>query len=566
MFHKIYTPLKITARGTQRKKVITLVFILTSLTINSYCQNNDTYKTFSTVICNYNLPLSRSGLSVTSFHVTPGIKIERWEKNAQIILNIKQEQGTSSNPNPSYTHSYNFMGKKYGNQAVGMDPFESIRAEDISYEVLVTYGSQSWGWKRVDGDDNSFGPIDKNAKASEVMVNVRVVGIQFFKGTKSIEDKIRELLKPKDTNTNNTSGSSNNPINAGSSNQNKNSTSGNSAKSANSGLPNKNQTTSSNQDKTDNTNNSTNNSNAQNNTNNSIPEITKAPEQIPDSYAGNPLTYNKTNSSGTSSGSALEKFNKGYQQGQQIAEIATGIVDLFAPTPAQLQRRAAEAAEVERQKRASAAAAEAKANKARLVAGRKNLLSKLSDGKPPLSHQAKDATEVYFFTYSYQAASLEDDAPVIYISNVFSVAKYGDGSWPFKTNLIEGIQKTYKGLDLKLSGYYLDKEKAEEQQQLLVRATTNYNFKVNNIAYTRKKTAETASANTDYWDNSKKDEVKAGEKTPKTQKPAKSESKTDFWGNQVKEGEQQPKTETEKKPASTTPKAKLDFWGNPVKE
>ena len=57
-------------------------------------------------------------------------------------------------------------------------------------------------------------------------------------------------------------------------------------------------------------------------------------EQIPESYKGNPMTYNKNNSSST-----VDNFSKNYQQGQQITEIATGIANLLTPTPGQTERR-----------------------------------------------------------------------------------------------------------------------------------------------------------------------------------------------------------------------------------
>lgn len=80
----------------------------------------------------------------------------------------------------------------------------------------------------------------------------------------------------------------------------------------------------------------------QSNTNNSI-------GQIPDDYKSNPLHYNNSN---LSSGSgAVDDFNKGYQQGQQISNIAIGLTDLFTPSPEQIQRREQEAAEYARQKK-----------------------------------------------------------------------------------------------------------------------------------------------------------------------------------------------------------------------
>jgi len=39
---------------------------------------------------------------------------------------------------------------------------------------------------------------------------------------------------------------------------------------------------------------------------------------------------------------ACLKIKTGLDQGQRIVSIATGVVDLFTPTPAQLQRREAE--------------------------------------------------------------------------------------------------------------------------------------------------------------------------------------------------------------------------------
>jgi hypothetical protein len=71
--------------------------------------------------------------------------------------------------------------------------------------------------------------------------------------------------------------------------------------------------------------------------------------QIPDDYNGNPLHYN--NPSVNTGSSAVDSFNKGYQQGQQITEIATGLVELFTPSPEQIQRREKAAVEYERQKK-----------------------------------------------------------------------------------------------------------------------------------------------------------------------------------------------------------------------
>lgn len=160
-------------------------------------QNSDNNKTFDKVICEYSIPTSRNGLSVTSFWVTPKIYLDRSSTSSTIILEIRRTQGTAQNTDPSFKYSYNYNGKQYGNESVGYDAFNNITASTITYEVLVTYGSKSWGWSKVDGMTNHFGPIDRDAKASDINVRVRVVGISSFNGTSVIENKIRALIAAK---------------------------------------------------------------------------------------------------------------------------------------------------------------------------------------------------------------------------------------------------------------------------------------------------------------------------------------------------------------------------------
>jgi len=257
------------------------------------------------------------------------------------------------------------------------------------------------------------------------------------------------------------------------------------------------------------------------------------------------ITENYTNSSGnTNPMISNNHYTPTYSDDKNQQAVGT-IVNTVAPLLAQWgnqiqarreQREQEESNRLMEQTQREEAAAELKAQKIRLVAARKDLIAKLPDGKTPLSSEAKDAKEVYFFTFSYQVATLVDDAPVIYISNVFSVAKYGDGSWPFKASLMENIAKTNKGLDLVLSGYYLNKNEAEQQQQTLMSGAYAYGFAVNNINYVSRKSSTTTNGNIDYW------------------------------GNLVKSNEQVPNTDSLNKQNPIKPKAKVDFWGNPIKD
>lgn len=239
----------------------------------------------------------------------------------------------------------------------------------------------------------------------------------------------------------------------------------------------------------------------------------------------NPMTNSNTSSSSNNN------YTEAAQSiGSAITQLANHLqVEQAAREQREMQRREAE-------ERREAAAAEARANKRLLVSNRKTLIAQFPDCKTPLSYEAKGASDVYYFVYSYQAASIENDRPAIYISNVFSLAKYGDGTWPLKASLMENIAKNNQGLNLILSGYYLDKNEANQKQQLLLNGANDYGFAVNNINYVNKKSTSTSESSIDYWGNPVKKENQQGSlETPNSQEPAKPKPKTDYWGNPIKE-------------------------------
>jgi hypothetical protein len=267
------------------------------------------------------------------------------------------------------------------------------------------------------------------------------------------------------------------------------------------------------------------------NSSNSAANTNSSNQQIPDSYTGNPLHYNNPNVS--SGSSTVDNMAKSYAQGQQIAEIATGLISLFSKSPEQIQR---EEEQRQREEERIQKEADLKANKLRLINSRKKLIAQYPDGKTPLSYQVKETTEVYFFTYSYNPETIESNSPTIYISNVFPVQKNGDDSWPFKANLMEKIAKTNPGLNLILSGYYLNKSEADIKQQQLLHEATEFGFIVNNINYVGKKSTLSSNSSTDYWGNPiKKTNNKPSTKQTTEQEPTKTKPQLDYWGNPIKQ-------------------------------
>jgi|GEM_PF-6867205 len=289
-----------------------------------------------------------------------------------------------------------------------------------------------------------------------------------------------------------------------------------------------------------------------------VKTVTDTKTGMPVNTSGNdPLAqYNKTNTStyNTSTTSSTPKLDK-------IAAVSTAVTPLLNQWAEQAaaNQQAAEQREMQRleeQDRREAAAAEVRATKQTMVNNRLALLAKYPDGKTPLSSQAKDASEVYYFVYRcVQAANPETNAAPLFVSNVFALSKYSDGTWPFKASLMQKISKANQGLEHILSGYYLTKNEAELKRQNFLDGAKGNAFSVSNITYENKSSAA-ATSSTDEWGNP----IKGAELKTNTE-PVKNND-ADFWGNPVKKGTQQTTTPAKKE----TPGSKVDFWGDPVKE
>ena len=220
-----------------------------------------------------------------------------------------------------------------------------------------------------------------------------------------------------------------------------------------------------------------------------------------------------------------------------LSSLADGLSQLGAEAEAQRAREAQQQqARAEAQARQQAAEAAARAKQQQLIASRKGLIAKFPDGKTPLSSQAAEANEAYFFTYSYDESTIESNAPVIYISNTFAVPKYPDGTWPFKSMMMENITKSVKIPGLKLSGYYMSQAQADQQQQFLANGARVYGFLIKDIYYASKKSTANSGVQTDYWGNPVKTEQEIlSAQSGQIQEPVNNKPKLDYWGNPIGE-------------------------------
>ncbi len=181
---------------------------------------------------------------------------------------------------------------------------------------------------------------------------------------------------------------------------------------------------------------------------------------------------------------------------------------------------------------------------------RKSFFAEFLDGGVPLSSQKIPVTELYYFTYVFDKATIAETSPPITLSNIFSVIQYADGTWPFKAGIIADIKKLAPTGTITLIGYFTTKNEAEEMRSSFLELASKSNFSINDIAYKGKKSDGTV--NKDFWGN------KSDSSNRVKLRMAKGDE--DFWetGQAKKKAIEDKKKEDDKKKAAK----KDDFWNN----
>lgn len=98
---------------------------------------------------------------------------------------------------------------------------------------------------------------------------------------------------------------------------------------------------------------------------------------------------------------------------------------------------------------------------AMIVRQRKLLVNAFDTSMPiPLASANLKADRIYYFVYIVNPNELEAEQATFYVSNVFEIAKFNDGTWPYQKN----IDKEVKALSVfppTMHGYYLSANEAE---------------------------------------------------------------------------------------------------------
>jgi len=203
------------------------------------------------------------------------------------------------------------------------------------------------------------------------------------------------------------------------------------------------------------------------------------------------------------------------------------------------RRRREEAERAERERIEREARAAEMRRKDNLAESRKNILSKFPAGELPTSATRVNSNKLYYFVYT-DAYDLREESPSIYVSNIFAIGQYPDGTWPMKTTVQAEINNLSNYTEY-IHGYYTSEQEAQAALNKFRNEITGTGISINNITYAGKNANVQQQNQTD------------------------NKQTLDYWGNPIKNSnttqpqKTQPQQQEKKKP-------KLDYWGNPIKE
>lgn len=149
----------------------------------------------------------------------------------------------------------------------------------------------------------------------------------------------------------------------------------------------------------------------------------------------------------------------------------------------------------------------AEEKKRMLTSLRNQLFKRFQEGTFPLSTTKIDANTIYYFVYAIDPQQVSADRPQLYVSNVFPIARYSDGSWPFKSSINNEIN-ALTSLTETMHGYYTSQQEAESMRTTFMNVFTQSGGSIQSITYKGKPgngvLQGNNSNNGDFWETGKK--------------------------------------------------------------
>lgn len=167
--------------------------------------------------------------------------------------------------------------------------------------------------------------------------------------------------------------------------------------------------------------------------------------------------------------------------------------------------------------------------KAAIFGMRKKIFELFPDGKLPLESNNVKQDQVYVFAYiANKDILLTQENAAIAVSNVITVEKLDDGSFPYKSAFTNNLKKFGTGT-VSVSGYYTNESDAEKMLNSFIGLTSKSNLQITRYNYNtiaaKKKTSSVSTA--DFWETGDNDKVQSAKKEEKEEKV----KTADFWND-----------------------------------
>ena len=173
--------------------------------------------------------------------------------------------------------------------------------------------------------------------------------------------------------------------------------------------------------------------------------------------------------------------------------LGLGILKSAQANKARNEAAAAERAErdrIRREEEAKRAKFEAEQARLRkeafelLISQRHSILEVFSENEPiPLSTTKVASDKIYYFIYAIDPTSIDQEQTSVYVSNVFEIAQYHDGTWPYQSAIEKETQALTPYTEV-LQGYYLDAKDAMAMRQEFINGfRSNKGVSVIDIVY-----------------------------------------------------------------------------------
>lgn len=119
-----------------------------------------------------------------------------------------------------------------------------------------------------------------------------------------------------------------------------------------------------------------------------------------------------------------------------------------------------------------------------LISQRYTILNAFSDNDPiPLSTTKVGADKIYYFIYATDPSTINTKRTNVYVSNVFEISRYKDGTWPYQSSLETEINELTPFMEV-LHGYYLNADDAENMRnEFITSFRTNDGVNIADISY-----------------------------------------------------------------------------------